>query len=70
VGAVRDIPRRKGDDEDLKIERRAGELRLARFHRTRDSAQRDELIARYLPPATATHPSRSTTCCGWPPSGC
>jgi RNA polymerase sigma-B factor len=49
VGAVRDIPRRKGDDEDLKRERRVGELRLARFHRTRDSGERDELIARYLP---------------------
>jgi RNA polymerase sigma-B factor len=50
VGAVRDIPRRtSGDDEDSKIQRRAGELRLARFHRTRDDAERDALFARYLP---------------------
>jgi RNA polymerase sigma-B factor len=50
MGAVRDIPRRKGgDDEDLKIQRRAGELRLARFSRTRDDGERDELFARFLP---------------------
>src|SRR3954463_11580390 len=50
MGAVRDIPRRKdGDDEDLKIQRRAGELRLARFSRTRDENERDVLFARYLP---------------------
>jgi RNA polymerase sigma-B factor len=50
VGAVRDIPRRTdGDDEDLKIQRRAGELRLARFSRTRDDGERDRLFERYLP---------------------
>jgi RNA polymerase sigma-B factor len=50
VGAVRDKPRRTdGDDEDQRIQRRAGELRLARFSRTRDAGERDELFARYLP---------------------
>jgi RNA polymerase sigma-B factor len=49
MGAVRDIPRRKGDDEQSTVQRRAGELRLARFHRSRDAAERDELIERYLP---------------------
>jgi RNA polymerase sigma-B factor len=49
MGAVRDIPRRKGDDDHSTIQRRAGELRLARYHRSRDAAERDELIERYLP---------------------
>jgi RNA polymerase sigma-B factor len=49
VGAVRDIPRRRHDDETTSLQRRAGELRLARFHRSRDAAERDALIERYLP---------------------
>jgi RNA polymerase sigma-B factor len=50
VGAVRDIPRRRAaDDEDTSIQRRVGELRLARFHRSRDAAERDALVERYLP---------------------
>ena len=49
MGAVRDIPRRRTDDEDTSLQRRAGELRLARFHRTRDAAERDALFERYLP---------------------
>jgi RNA polymerase sigma-B factor len=49
MGAVRDIPRRKSDVDHDAIQRRAGELRLAQFHRSRDSAERDALIQRYLP---------------------
>jgi RNA polymerase sigma-B factor len=50
VGAVRDIPRRSGDESDnRRIQRRAGELQLARFSRTRTEAERDALFERYLP---------------------
>jgi RNA polymerase sigma-B factor len=49
VGAVHDIPRRNASDDDRKIQRRAGELRLARFSRSRDDGERDALFARYLP---------------------
>jgi RNA polymerase sigma-B factor len=50
VGAVRDIPRRQGgDDRYSKLQRREGELRLARFHRSRDDGERDALFQRYLP---------------------
>jgi RNA polymerase sigma-B factor len=50
VGAVRDIARRPSDDtEHRSIQRRAGELRLARFSRTRTDEERDALFERYLP---------------------
>jgi RNA polymerase sigma-B factor len=49
VGAVREIPRRRADTEDTAIQRRAGELRLARFHRSRERPERDALVERYLP---------------------
>ena len=49
VGAVHDIPRRNASDDDRKIQLRAGELRLARFSRSRDDGERDALFARYLP---------------------
>jgi RNA polymerase sigma-B factor len=49
VGAVRDIPRRRSDAEHPSIQRQTGELRLARFHRSRASNERDALIERYLP---------------------
>lgn len=43
------IARRGRADEDTDIARRAGELRLARFHRTRDADEREALLGRYLP---------------------
>jgi RNA polymerase sigma-B factor len=49
MGAVRDIARRRPDDEDTSTQRRTGELRLARFHRSRNATERDALIERYLP---------------------
>jgi RNA polymerase sigma-B factor len=44
-----DIPRGRQDSGGRVLERRVSELRLARFHRTRDNAQRDQLIARFMP---------------------
>jgi len=44
VAAVPDIPRRRGA-----IDRRAGELRLVRYSRTRDRAERDELVRSFMP---------------------
>ena len=50
MGAVSQIRRRSGDEnEDRRIHRRAGELRLARFSRTRTGTERDALFERYLP---------------------
>jgi RNA polymerase sigma-B factor len=50
MGAVRQIRRRSGDEnEDRRIQRRAGELQLARFSRTRTETERDALFERYLP---------------------
>jgi RNA polymerase sigma-B factor len=49
MGVVRDIPRRRGDDEGLALNRQAGELRLARYRRTQDPGERDALFEHYLP---------------------
>src|SRR3954454_13196640 len=50
MGAVRQIRLRSDEqNEDHTIHRRAGELQLAHFHRTRDAGERDELFARFLP---------------------
>src|SRR3954454_16644767 len=50
MGAVSQIRRRSTDEnEDRRIHRRAGELRLARFSRSRTGTERDALIERYLP---------------------
>jgi RNA polymerase sigma-B factor len=50
MGAVRQIRRRSGDEnEDRTTQRRAGELQLARFSRTRRETERDALFERYLP---------------------
>jgi RNA polymerase sigma-B factor len=44
------IRHRSGDEnEDRTIQRRAGELQLARFSRTRRKTERDALFERYLP---------------------
>jgi RNA polymerase sigma-B factor len=51
MGAVSQIRRRSGDDNEdhRRIQRRAGELQLARFSRTRTESERDALFERYLP---------------------
>jgi RNA polymerase sigma-B factor len=49
MGVARDIPRRTRRDGDEQVQRRAGELRLARFQQTGDPAERDALFERYLP---------------------
>jgi RNA polymerase sigma-B factor len=50
MGAVTQIQRHSGDEnEDRRIQRRAGELRLARFSRTGAETERDALFERYLP---------------------
>src|SRR4051812_20309379 len=50
MGAVSQIRRRSTDEnEDRRIHRRAGELRLARFSRSRTGTERDALFERYLP---------------------
>ena len=41
--------RRGSVDEATAIQRRAAELRLARFHRSRDSAERDALLELHMP---------------------
>jgi RNA polymerase sigma-B factor len=40
---------RSGHGADAKLRRRAGELRLARYARSGDRAQRDQLVEQYLP---------------------
>jgi len=49
VGTVRDIPRRSHVSEPAAIERRAWELRLARYQRTREPSEREVLLERFLP---------------------
>jgi RNA polymerase sigma-B factor len=50
MGALSQIRHRSGDEnEDRTIQRRAGELQLARFSRTRRETERDALFERYLP---------------------
>ena len=47
--AVRDIPRRRTRNQQTALERRAGELRLARFQQTRDARERAALVERFMP---------------------
>jgi RNA polymerase sigma-B factor len=50
MGALSQIRHRSGEqNEDHTIQRRAGELQLARFSRTRTETERDALFERYLP---------------------
>jgi RNA polymerase sigma-B factor len=50
MGALSQIRHRSDEqNEDRTIQRRAGELQLARFSRTRTETERDALFERYLP---------------------
>jgi RNA polymerase sigma-B factor len=49
VGAVRDIPRQRTPTEQTALQRRAGELRLARYQQTHDARERAALVERFMP---------------------
>jgi RNA polymerase sigma-B factor len=49
MGAERQFRVRARPSRETRLERRAGELRLARYRRTRDAAERDALVEQYMP---------------------
>jgi RNA polymerase sigma-B factor len=49
MGAVRHIPRRRELNDQTALERRAWELRLARYEQTRNASEREALFEHFLP---------------------
>jgi RNA polymerase sigma-B factor len=49
VRAAGDIPRQRTRTEQTALQRRAGELRLARYQQTRDARERAALVERFMP---------------------